>query len=102
MWVMLDPAFTILPLQNILRIFPYITFFLKLICFEQPIFSDKSHIHPSMDEYCIGYVKSSNIVLGLVTKIVYTFILTSLHDFLSKYDYFLIHMDFVILYGSTE
>jgi len=49
-----------------------------------------------------GYVKSSNIVLGLVTKIVYTFTLTSLLDFLSKYNYLHIHIDFVILYGSTE
>jgi len=50
----------------------------------------------------LGYVKSSNIVLGLVTKIVNSFILTSLLDFLSKYDYFHIHMDFVTLYRSTE
>jgi len=28
--------------------------------------------------------------------------MTSLQDFLSKYDYFHIHMDFVILYRSME
>ena len=32
----------------------------------------------------------------------YIFILTSLLDLLSKHDYFHIHMDFVILCGSTE
>jgi len=48
------------------------------------------------------YVQTSNIVLVLVIKLLYTFILTSLLDFLSKYDYFHTHMDFVILYGSTE
>jgi len=37
-----------------------------------------------------------------VLKLLYTFILTSLLDFLSKFDYFRIHMDFAILYGSTE
>ena len=38
------------------------------------------------------------------TKIVYTFILTSLFDFLSKYtgNYFHILMVFVILYGFME
>ena len=44
----------------------------------------------------------TNIVLDLVTKLLYIFILTSLLDLLSKHEYFHIHMDFVILYGSTE
>ena len=37
------------------------------------------------------------MALGLVTTAVVHFILTSLLDFLSKYDYFHIHMDFLFL-----
>ena len=40
---------------------------------------------------CVAYKKGENLP-----------IVTSLLDFLSKYDYFHIHMHFVILYGSTE
>jgi len=43
------------------------------------------------------YVKSSNIVLGQVTKIVVHFYIDLFLDFLSKYDYLHIHMDLVVL-----
>ena len=49
------------------------------------------------------YVQTPNPVPDPVTELLYTVILTSLIDFfLSKYDYFHIHLDFVILYRSTE
>jgi len=43
------------------------------------------------------YVKSSNIVLGLVTKIVVHFYTYFTFYFLSKYDYLHIHADLVVL-----
>jgi hypothetical protein len=42
------------------------------------------------------YVNTSNIVLDLATKIKYTLY------YFKQFDYFHIHMDIVILYGSTE
>ena len=43
-------------------------------------------------------LKPQILYLSLVTKTVVQFYT----DLLSKYDYFRIHMDFVILYRSTE
>jgi len=41
-------------------------------------------------------------VLDLLTNIIVHFYIDFTLDFLSKFDYFHIHMDFVILYRSTE
>jgi hypothetical protein len=45
---------------------------------------------------------TSNIVTDLVTNIAEHYCIDPLLDYLSKFDYFHIQMDFVILYGSTE
>jgi hypothetical protein len=45
--------------------------------------------------------KILNVVLDIVTESLYIYTLTSLLDF-KQYDYFHIHMDFVLLYRSTE
>jgi hypothetical protein len=47
-------------------------------------------------------INAQSIVLDLVTKIIVHFYIDSILDFLSKFDYFHIHMDYVILYRSTE
>jgi hypothetical protein len=45
---------------------------------------------------------TSNIVIDLVTNITAHFLLSSLLDYFSKFDYFHIHINFVILYGSLQ
>jgi hypothetical protein len=45
---------------------------------------------------------TSYIVTDLATNIVVHYCIDPLLDYLSKFDYFHIQMDFVILYGSTE
>jgi len=61
--------------------------------------------------YCVlllYYIKiiyvmlKSHILLDLVTKIIVHFYIDLTSIFLKQIDYFHIHMDFVILYGSTE
>jgi hypothetical protein len=45
---------------------------------------------------------TSNIVIDLVTYIIVHFCIDFTSRLLKQSDYFHIHMDFVILYGSTE